>query len=401
MAFDYRWLGSDRPNWTIMNITTLLNDNSVGDLSTGETATDSAVGTPPYCQTINAHCYNTAQIYLTNAHTISGFSFALINSVTTTINNPVCTLPADTDPPVVPPPSSVVVLEYSSNGALWTEITRVSCNVSSYDPDGDTVAVNTVYSATFPAVTGCWIRLVADYSYSIMTGSQELDVSTKITDFRLTATDTGSPCGYPPTTSCDISLAASASPSTASVGATGTYTVTASNVGDTATTATEVTILPPIGFTSPAYTPSQGSVASGVWTIGAIAVGASKTCSVVGTLGRNGTLILSASLTGSTPTDTVEGNNYARAQIIVSPAAGTGCHCTEVHEGPCPTTTFTFDGAVAGTYSFDSDCTGTWIVDDCPGGTPSTDTNWDFSMTSIVDFSQTTGVAYFDSTATG
>ena len=374
MAFMYRWLGSERPDWTLMNITTLLNDNSVGDLSTGETSTDSSTGTPPYCQTINAHCYNTAQIYLSNAHSISGFSFALINTVTTTINNPICTLPADTDPPVVPPPSSLAVLEYSTNGALWTEITRVSCNVSSYDPDGDSVAVNTVYSASFPAVTGCWIRLVTDYSYSIMTGSQQLDVSTKITDFRLTATDTGSPCGYPPTTSCDISLSASASPSTAAVGATGTYTVTASNVGDTDTTATEVTLLTPIGLTSITYAPSQGSVASKVWTIGAIASGASKTCQIVGTLSRNGTLILSASLTGSTPTDTVSGNNYARAQIVVSPAAGTGCHCTEVHDGPCPTTTYSFDGAVSNSFLFDGPCSGTWIVDDCPGGTPSTTT---------------------------
>ena len=389
MAFVYRWLGSERPDWTLMNITTLLNDNSVGDLSTGETSTDSSTGTPPYCQTINAHCYNTAQIYLSNAHSISGFSFALINTVTTTINNPICTLPADTDPPVVPPPSSLAVLEYSTNGALWTEITRVSCNVSSYDPDGDSVAVNTVYSASFPAVTGCWIRLVTDYSYSIMTGSQQLDVSTKITDFRLTATDTGSPCGYPPTTSCDISLSASASPSTAAVGATGTYTVTASNVGDTDTTATEVTLLTPIGLTSITYAPSQGSVASKVWTIGAIASGASKTCQIVGTLSRNGTLILSASLTGSTPTDTVSGNNYARAQIVVSPAAGTGCHCTEVHDGPCPTTTYSFDGAVSNSFMFDADCAGTWMVDDCPGGTPSTTTplTWD---TTAYTFDSTT-----------
>jgi uncharacterized repeat protein (TIGR01451 family) len=391
VAFDYRWLGSDRPNWTLMNITTQLNDNSVGDLSTGEYGTASSVGTPPYCQTITSHAYCTAQVYLTNAHVISGFSFALINTVTTTVNHVQCALPADQDPPVVPAPSSLAVLEYSTNGALWIELARVACGVSGYDPDGTSIATNTVYSASFPSVTGCWVRLVTDYSYSIMTGSQQLDVTTKITDFRLTATDTGSACGYPPTTSCDISLSASASPSTASVGGSGTYTVTATNVGSTATTATEVTILPPIGFGSIAYTPSQGSVASGVWTIGAIAASASKTCSVAGTINRTGTLILSASLTGSTPTDTESSNNYARAQIVVTQAAGTGCSCTEVHDGPCPTTTFTFDG----------DCSGTWVVDECPGGSPSTITTWDFSMTSIVDFSQTTGVAFFDSTATG
>ena len=394
MAFVYRWLGTDRPEWDDMSVTTLLNDGSVGDLTTGEEGTDSSEGTPPYCQTISAHAYCTGTIFLGTSHTITGFSFALRNTVTTTLNNPVCTLLPDTDPPDVPSPSAQAVLEYSTNGATWTEVTRVSCNVPPYSPDGDTLSETTVYSATFPTVTACWIRLVSDHSYAIMTGSQTLDVATEITDFRLTATDTGNSCGYPPSGSCDVALSASRTPSTAAVGASGTFTLTATNNGPDATTATEVTILAPIGFNSATYTPSQGTVTSGVWTIGAIAVGASKTCTVAGTLGRAGQFILSASLTAVTPDDTDTGNNYARATIVVTPAAGTGCHCTEVHDGPCPTTTFTFDGAISCTAIFDAPCSGTWVVDDCPGGTSTTvsltwdTTNYTFDST-VVKFDMT------------
>lgn len=370
MAFVYRWLGAERPEWDDMSVTTYLNDGSVGDLTTGEEGTDSSEGTPPYCQTISAHAYGTGTIFLGTSHTITGFSFALRNTVTTTLNNPSCTLLPDTDPPVVPEPSGQAVLEYSTNGATWTEITRVSCNVPPYSPDGDTLSVTTTYSGSFSTVTACWIRLVVDHSYAIMTGSQTLDVSTELCDFRLTATDTGNSCGYPPSSSCDIALSASVTPSTAAVGASGTFTVTATNNGPDATTATEVTILSPIGFTSPVYTPSQGTVTAGVWTVGAIAVGANKSCTIAGTIGRNGQLILSASVTGTTPDDVETGNNYARATIVATPAAGTGCHCSEVHDGPCPTATVVFDGTLSGTFVFDGPCSGTWVVDDCPGGQP-------------------------------
>lgn len=383
MAFVYRWLGSDRPEWDDMSVTTLLNDGSVGDLTTGEDGTDSSEGTPPYCQAISAHAYCTGTIFLGTSHTITGFSFALRNSITTTANNPTCTLLPDTDPPVVPDPSARAVLEYSTNGATWTEVTRVSCNVPAYSTDGTTLSETTTYSGSFSTVTACWIRLVSDHSYAIMTGYQTMDVATEITDFRLTATDTGNSCGYPPSSSCDVALSASVTPSTAAVGASGTFTITATNNGPDATSATEVTILSPIGFTSPAYTPSQGTVTAGVWTIGAIAVGANKSCTIAGTIGRNGQLILSASVTGTTPDDVDTGNSYARATLVATPAAGTGCHCSEVHDGPC-----------SGSFVFDGPCSGTWVVDDCPGGGSTTvSLTWD-----TTDYTFDTTAITFDAT---
>lgn len=380
MAFTYRWLEGNRPDWADMSSTTLLNDGSVGDTTTGESNTESDTGSSDYCAALGVETYITAQIYLGTAHTLSSFSFASYMAATVTglalcLEDPVLGYPT------IPAPSCVMTLEYSTNGASWTYLADVACTAPT-PVDGSTVSSTTVYSASITPVTCCWVRIVGHGNATVMTSDQTLDVEVGITDFRVNGTDTGSSCSSTPSTSCDVSLLASASPSTAAVGASGTYTVTATNNGPDATTVTEVTILAPIGFTSPVYTPSQGTVTSGVWTIGAIASGASKTCTVAGTVGRNGAMILSASVTATTPTDVDSSNNYARATLTATPSAGTGCHCTEVHDGPC-----------SGSFTFDGACSGTWTVDDCPGGTPGTPLTWDSTA-----YTFDSGVVTFDQT---
>lgn len=359
MAFTYRWLEGNRPDWADMVSTTFLNDGSVGDTTTGEQNTESDTGSSLYCAALSVETYITAQIYLGTAHTLSSFSFASYMAATVTglalcLEDPVLGYPT------IPSPSCVMTLEYSTNGSSWTHLTDVACTAPT-PVDGSTASSTTIYSASITPVTCCWIRIIGHGNATIMTSDQTLAVEVGITDFRVTGTDTGSACSATPSASCDVALSASVTPSTAAVGASGTFTITATNNGPDATTATEVTILSPIGFNSPTYTPSQGTVTAGVWTIGAIAVGANKSCTIAGTIGRNGQLILSASVTGTTPDDVDTGNNYARATLIATPAAGTGCHCSEVHDGPC-----------SGSFVFDGPCSGTWVVDDCPGGQPTT-----------------------------
>jgi hypothetical protein len=55
---------------------------------------------------------------------------------------------------------------------------------------------------------------------------------------------------------------------------------------------------------------------------------------------------------------------------------------------------------VSATWASVATSCATWTLRPCHPATTAV-SDWDFSMTSIVDFSQTTGVAFFDSTATG
>src|SRR5438067_104857 len=101
-------------------------------------------------------------------------------------------------------------------------------------------------------------------------------------------------------------------------GSTGTYNLTVSNVGGTATSGTStVSDTLPAGLTFVAATPSQGTYTSGtgVWDIGAIASGASVTLALTATVTATGSLTNTASKTAENETDLVAANNSASVTI--------------------------------------------------------------------------------------
>jgi uncharacterized repeat protein (TIGR01451 family) len=99
-----------------------------------------------------------------------------------------------------------------------------------------------------------------------------------------------------------------------------TFTATVTNNGPNAATGVVVMDSVPAGFTFTNATPSQGtySSATGIWTIGALAVGQSVTLMMSGTVGL-ATVINIATLTASSPTDPNAANNSASAVVTPQP----------------------------------------------------------------------------------
>jgi uncharacterized repeat protein (TIGR01451 family) len=99
-----------------------------------------------------------------------------------------------------------------------------------------------------------------------------------------------------------------------------TFTATVTNNGPNAATGVVVMDSVPAGFTFTSATPSQGtySSATGIWTIGALAVGQSVTLMMSGTVGL-ATVTNIATLTASSPTDPNAANNSASAVVTPQP----------------------------------------------------------------------------------
>lgn len=102
-----------------------------------------------------------------------------------------------------------------------------------------------------------------------------------------------------------------------------TFTVTATNNGPDAATGVQLTDQLPAGLTFVSAAPQSGTTydsATGVWTIGSLASGATRTMTIVATVvgtGANGSITNVATLTNVTQVDSTPGNNQASA--IVTP----------------------------------------------------------------------------------
>jgi|GEM_PF-503812 len=103
-----------------------------------------------------------------------------------------------------------------------------------------------------------------------------------------------------------------------------TYTVTVTNNGPSATTGVVITDAIPAGLTFVSSIPSQGSYVSnpGTWTIGAMALNASVTLTIVdkvqvGTSGQN--IVNTATVTGNNNIDPVPANNTSSVTVVPLP----------------------------------------------------------------------------------
>ncbi len=127
----------------------------------------------------------------------------------------------------------------------------------------------------------------------------------------------------------DIAVTNSASSAAPSVGDTVTYTVTATNNGSSDNTGVQITALLPSGLTYVSSSPDAGTTytsSTGVWNIGAITNGSTKTLTITATVNSNqggNTITTTASKTASDITDPTSGNNSASAAVNVKSVTAT------------------------------------------------------------------------------
>ncbi|WP_192823136.1 T9SS type A sorting domain-containing protein [Rufibacter sp. LB8] len=100
-----------------------------------------------------------------------------------------------------------------------------------------------------------------------------------------------------------------------------TYTVTATNLGPNNATGVTVTDKLPTGLTLQGTAPAGYNATSGLWTVGALAVGETKTLTLNAKVSTTGTISTIATKTGGTQFDNVSGNNSQTATITVNPTA--------------------------------------------------------------------------------
>ncbi|HEU4662562.1 MAG TPA: hypothetical protein VFS55_00885 [Dokdonella sp.] len=165
--------------------------------------------------------------------------------------------------------------------------------------------------------------------------------------------------------SADIAVAKSVDDSTPNVGATITYTITASNGGPNDATGVEITDNLPAGTTFVSATPSQGTYAGGVWSVGALANGASATLAISATVDAPGSIVNTATVTHEDQFDPVGANNQAGATIN-GQQADLGVTKTVDDAAPDVGASVTFTVSVHNNGP--SDATGVALADALPAG---------------------------------
>ena len=117
----------------------------------------------------------------------------------------------------------------------------------------------------------------------------------------------------------DLQVAKSVSNATPAINTNVTFSVVVTNGGPNTAAAVSVADALPVGLTLVSSSATQGSYASGVWTVGALANGAAATLSIVATVTSH-TLVTNTATASSTTFDPTPGNNAASAIVNVPDA---------------------------------------------------------------------------------
>ena len=222
--------------------------------------------------------------------------------------------------------------------------------------------------ATFPSSGAVTVTIngTAPVGATTLTNTASLSLPNGITDPNLAnntstvETTVGS--------AADIALTKVADNSTPNVGDTVTFTITASNNGPNDATGVAVTDGLPFGLGFVSATPSQGaySTSNGVWTIGAIANGASATLTIVATVDVAGPLTNTASVSASDQIDPNPSNNSAGASLNAGASADLAIEKTVDNSTPNVGDTVTFTITLSNNGPDDS--TGAEATDLLPQG---------------------------------
>jgi len=140
----------------------------------------------------------------------------------------------------------------------------------------------------------------------------------------------------PVSASADILVAKTVDNATPNVGETVTFTITATNGGPSHATGVAITDALPSGLAFVSATPSQGSYddATGLWTVGALANGATATLDITATVLLPGSLTNTATRTGGDQFDPDASNNSGSAGINAQPSADLQVAKTVDNAGP-------------------------------------------------------------------
>lgn len=370
-----------------MATTLLLDDNSPGDTTTGETAeTNTPTGTT--CGDYSATVAATAAILTGTSRNVTAYRFVSRWGAGVALT-PTCVSASagvDIGEAATVSSSISVLLQYSTdNGVNWTTADTLSLTPPTLGVNTlNYVSYDTTRTLGTPATACCW-RLVMEQDWVINDANNTMVLTIYLSDFRLTNTDTGTPCS-----TSDLVVDKVADVATAQVGDTVTFTVTVTNNGPDAVTSASLTdTLPTSGYTVVSATPSQGSYASGVWTIGTLAVSASATLVIVGTVDAIGTVTNAAAITSSTPPDPDESNNSDSASVDVSAASGggSGGGGTTNLAGDCQVTWGRAAAVGNPTYALVSTCVEqTWNPVSCFDNPVYSSVTWD---STIITFDQT------------
>ncbi|WP_264030937.1 CARDB domain-containing protein [Cellulosimicrobium sp. SH8] len=182
----------------------------------------------------------------------------------------------------------------------------------------------------------------------VATVNTNTEVANSVTRTSMTQTDidpsndSASVTLNPVTPTTDIAVLKSVvGPDDVPLGSTAQFRVTARNDGPSPATGLVLRDVLPSGLTLVSATPSQGTVApdTGLWTVGALAVGASATLDLVVEPQSIGRFVNVARLEAVSPTDVNPGNNQASATITArAPQADLA-----VVKGVLPASTFVGD----------------------------------------------------------
>jgi uncharacterized repeat protein (TIGR01451 family) len=125
-------------------------------------------------------------------------------------------------------------------------------------------------------------------------------------------------------TAADIGITKSVSNPTPAAGTIVTFTITAHNSGPDPATSLQVTDKLPAGLTFVSATPSQGSYVpgTGIWTVGALAVGASATLQIAATVTGTTRVTNTARRSAGAPADPNPANDSASAAVTGSSIPG-------------------------------------------------------------------------------
>lgn len=127
-------------------------------------------------------------------------------------------------------------------------------------------------------------------------------------------TRSAEPVALEGTTSVDLGLIGSISNPAPAVGTAVTLSYTLSNPGPANASSVQVSVPLPVGLTLNSASPSTGTFASGVWTVGALASGTSATLGVLATVDRSGPLAVEAAASGA-QLDPNPGNDIVRLEV--------------------------------------------------------------------------------------
>ena len=185
-------------------------------------------------------------------------------------------------------------------------------------------------------------------------------VATVTTHTAITNTATASTTTYDPTAAnnaasasvdvpnADLAVTKTVSNATPGLNTNVTFTVTVTNNGPDSAQSVSVADALPAGLTLVSATPSTGSYAAGVWTVGTMANAASATLSIVATVTTH-TAITNTATASTTTYDPTAGNNSASAAVDVPDA---NLSVTKIVNDPTPeigqNVTFTVTVANAG-----------------------------------------------------